>query len=162
MARRRRRRGEDVEPFELRRTTGAHCARPGRQVERAELVHREDHRRITTLGLGLSLGDVVELQHPVLLRLVVGVIRLFEGLYGLKGHLLLSEQDPQALMADVVDHPLGDEELGQLGQAPGRKRQTVIGRAGQGDLLNLLALRQGEGGGRPRRTSGTATRSRPR
>ena len=47
-------------------------------------------------------------------------------------------------MADVVDHPLGDEEFGQLGQAPGGKTQVVIDRAGQGDLLDLPALRLGE------------------
>ena len=150
MARRRRRRGRGRRALRVATDhRGPLLARPGQQVERAELVHREDHRRITTLGLGFSLGDVVELQHPVLLRLVVGVIGLFEGLYGLKGHLLLSEQDPQALMADVVDHPLGDEELGQLGQAPGRKRQTVIGRAGQSDLVNLLRCGRVKVGGRP-------------
>ena len=36
-------------------------------------------------------------------------------------------------MADVVDHPLGDQEVGQLGQAPGRERQVVVGRSGQRD-----------------------------
>ena len=52
-------------------------------------------------------------------------------------------------MADVVDHPLGDQELGQLGQAPGRKGQVVVLRAGQGDLL--ISLRSGNVnvGGRP-------------
>ncbi len=52
-------------------------------------------------------------------------------------------------MADVVDHPLGDQELGQLGQAPGRKGQVVVLRAGQGDLL--ISLRSGKVnvGGRP-------------
>jgi hypothetical protein len=34
----------------------------------------------------------------------------------LKGHALLAEQNPQALMADVLDHPLGDQEVGQLGR----------------------------------------------
>jgi hypothetical protein len=52
-------------------------------------------------------------------------------------------------MADVVDHPLGDAEVGQLGQAPRRKRQVVIGRPRQRDLLDRLALRQRELGGRP-------------
>jgi len=28
-------------------------------------------------------------------------------------------------VTDVVDHPLGDEELGQLGQAPGGKGQVM-------------------------------------
>ena len=34
--------------------------------------------------LGLALGDVVQLEGPVLLGLVVGVGRLLPGLYGLK------------------------------------------------------------------------------
>jgi len=50
-------------------------------------------------------------------------------------------------VADVVDHPLGDEELGQLGQAPGGKGQVVIHRPRQGDLLDLPTLGQGELGG---------------
>jgi hypothetical protein len=32
----------------------------------------------------------------------------------LKGYALLAEREPQALVADVVDHPLSDQELGQL------------------------------------------------
>jgi hypothetical protein len=47
-------------------------------------------------------------------------------------------------MADVVDHPLSDEELGQLGQAPRRERQVVILRSGKGDLLDLASLRKRE------------------
>ena len=47
-------------------------------------------------------------------------------------------------MADVVDHPLSDQELCQLGQAPGREGQVVVLRAGQGDLLDRLALGEGE------------------
>jgi hypothetical protein len=38
----------------------------------------------------------------------------------LKGDAFLAEQDAQALVADVVDHPLGDQEVGQLDQARGR------------------------------------------
>jgi hypothetical protein len=34
-------------------------------------------------------------------------------------HSERSAQDPQALVADVVDHPLRHQEVGQLGQAPG-------------------------------------------
>jgi hypothetical protein len=34
-------------------------------------------------------------------------------------------------MADVVDHPLSDQELSELAERPGRKRQAVIGGAGQ-------------------------------
>jgi len=62
----------------------------------------------------------------------------------LKGDALLTEQDPQALVADVVDHPLSDKELRQLRQAPGGKRQVMLARPGLGDLLDLPPLRQGE------------------
>jgi hypothetical protein len=47
-------------------------------------------------------------------------------------------------VGDVVDHPLGDQELAQLGQAPSGKRQAVFGRAGPGDLLDLPPLGQRE------------------
>jgi hypothetical protein len=63
----------------------------------------------------------------------------------LKRDALLTEQNPKALVADVVDHPLGDQEVGQLGQAPGRERQAVLDRRGLGDLLDLTAFGQGEG-----------------
>jgi Winged helix-turn helix len=36
----------------------------------------------------------------------------------LKGDALLAHQDAQPLVADVVEHPLSDQELGQLRQAP--------------------------------------------
>jgi hypothetical protein len=49
-------------------------------------------------------------------------------------------------VADVVDHPLGDQELGQLGQAPGRERQTVVNRSRQSDLFYLLTLGEAERG----------------
>jgi hypothetical protein len=62
----------------------------------------------------------------------------------LKADALLAEQQAQAFVADVVDHPLGDREVRQLGQAPGRERQTMIGRPGQRGLLDLLPLRQRE------------------
>lgn len=55
------------------------------------------------------------------------------------------EQGPQALVADVVDHPLGEKEFGQFGQAPGRERLCVVGRRRDGDLLDLTALGQAEG-----------------
>jgi hypothetical protein len=76
---------------------------------------------------------------------VVGVVGGLPGLYPLKRHARLAERDPKALMADVVDHSLGDQEVGQLGQAPGRERQAVLGRLGHGDLLDLAAFREGEG-----------------
>ena len=52
-------------------------------------------------------------------------------------------------MADVVDHPLGDQELGQLGQAPGRKGQVVVLRRDR--AIFLISLRSGNVnlGGRP-------------
>jgi len=67
----------------------------------------------------------------------------------LKGDALGAEQDPQALVADVVDHPLGHQEVGQLGQAPGGKRQVMLDRLRFRDLLDLAALRQVNFGGRP-------------
>jgi hypothetical protein len=63
----------------------------------------------------------------------------------LKGDAFLAEQDAQALVADVVDHPLGDQEVGQLDQAPGREGQAVLGRLGLRDLLDLPTFGQGEG-----------------
>jgi len=62
----------------------------------------------------------------------------------LKADALGAEQDPQALVADVVDHPLSHQELRQLGQAPGGKRQVMPNRLGLRDLLDLAALRQRE------------------
>ncbi|KRA46028.1 hypothetical protein ASD97_38100 [Streptomyces sp. Root63] len=53
----------------------------------------------------------------------------------------LAEQDPKALVADVVDHPLGDQEVGQLGQAPGRERQAVL--AGLDFAIFLISRRSG-------------------
>ena len=47
-------------------------------------------------------------------------------------------------MGNVLDHPLGHQEIGELGQAPPGKRQSVLGRPGLGDLLDLTALRQRE------------------
>jgi hypothetical protein len=67
----------------------------------------------------------------------------------LKRHALLAEQNPQALMADVLDHPLSDQEVGQLRKTPGRKWQVMILRPGQRDLLDLLTLREGERGWPP-------------
>ena len=88
------------------------------QVERPELVDADHHRRIIVTRFDLAVGDVVQLEDPVLLDFEVGVVGLLPRLHRLKRHALLTEQDPQALMADVVDHPLSDEMLGQLGQRP--------------------------------------------
>ena len=98
--------------------------------------------QITTVGspgpgVGFAVGDRVELEHPVLLGFVVGSLLVLQVLTAWKRDALLAEQRPQALVADVVDHPLGDQEVGQLRQAPGRERQVVIGRPGQRDLLDL-------------------------
>jgi hypothetical protein len=54
-----------------------------------------------------------------------------EGSAALKGDALLAEHGAQALVADVVDHPLSHQELRQLGQAPGPEtgRSYSAGRA---------------------------------
>jgi hypothetical protein len=44
------------------------------------------------------------------------------------------------LLGDVLDHPLGDEEAGELRQAPGGERQPVVGRAAQCDRPDLRPL----------------------
>jgi hypothetical protein len=119
-------------------------ARPGQEVQRAELVHADDDGGLALLRFCLAIGNLIELEHPVLLGLEVGVGGLFVGLDHLKGDTLLTEEHAQTLVADVVDHPLGDEELGQLGQAPGGKGQVVVDRPAQRDLLDLPALGQGE------------------
>jgi hypothetical protein len=116
----------------------------GLEVERAELIHAEDDFGLTVFGYDLAVGDRIQVLDAGLLGGVVGVVGGLPGRYALKRHALLAEQAPQALMADVVDHPLGDQEIGQLGQAPGRKRQAVLGRLGLGDFLDLPALGQGE------------------
>jgi hypothetical protein len=89
------------------------------------------------------------LEHPVLLGLEVRIVRLLPGLDHLKRDALLAEYAAQAFVADVVDHPLSHQELGQLRQAPGRKGQVVIDRARQRDLL--ISRRSGnvKVGGRP-------------
>jgi hypothetical protein len=86
------------------------------------------------------------MQDPVLLGLEIRVGGLLPGLDHLKGHALLVEQGAQALMADVVDHPLSDQEVGQLGQRPGREGQIMVDRPGQRGLLDLAPLDEGEGG----------------
>ena len=47
-------------------------------------------------------------------------------------------------MADIADHPLSHQELRQLRQAPGGKRQAMLGWLRLGDLLDLPALAEGE------------------
>ena len=86
------------------------------QVQWPELVDADDHRRIIIARLHMAIRDRVELEDPVLLRFEVRIVGLFERLDHLKRHALLTEQNPKALMADVVDHPLSDQELSQLAE----------------------------------------------
>jgi hypothetical protein len=58
----------------------------------------------------------------------------------LKRHALLAEQKTENFVADVVDHPLCDEVLAELGERPRRERQVVIGWAAERDLFDLAAL----------------------
>jgi hypothetical protein len=110
------------------------------QVERAELVEADHHIGVAALAVDLAVSEVVEVQDPVLLRFVVGVVGSFEGVHDLKRHALLAEQKAETFVADVVDHPLRDEVLAELGQRPRRERQVVIGRTTQCDLFDLAAL----------------------
>nr|WP_208869351.1 hypothetical protein [Streptomyces virginiae] len=126
--------------------------RVGLEVGRSELGHAEDDFGFAFLGYDLAAGDGVEVLGPRLLGRVVGVAGGLPGLHALKGDALLAEQDPKALVAEVVDHPLGDQEVGQFGQfgqAPGRERQTVLDRPRLGDFLDIPALGLGEDPGRP-------------
>ncbi|XNR94450.1 hypothetical protein NRF20_43685 [Streptomyces sp. R-74717] len=93
----------------------------GLEVDRAELVHAEDDFGLALLGHHLAVGDGIEMLDAGLLGRVIGVVRGLPALYALKGDAFLAEQDAQALVADVVDHPLGDQEFGQLDQAPGHR-----------------------------------------
>ena len=142
--------GAPPPPWPLARLAGGAAAagplpaRPGLQVQRAELVHAEDHARAAGPGGRLAVGDRVQVLHPGLLGRVVQVTRGLPGLHGLKGHALRGQQRPQALVGDVLNHPLGHQELRQLGQAPPRERQPVVSRGGLGDLLDLPALGQRE------------------
>ncbi len=117
---------------------------PGLQVQRPELINAEDHLRIAVLRGRFPVGDRVQLLDARLLLRIPRVLRRLPGFQALKGDPLLPEQDPQALVADVIDHPLGHQEIGQLGQAPGGKRQVMLDRLGLGDLLDLPPLAQRE------------------
>ncbi len=59
---------------------GLLLARMRLQVERPELIHADDHCRIARPRHGFAIGDRVELEDPVLLRLEVRVVRLLERL----------------------------------------------------------------------------------
>ena len=69
--------------------------------------------------------------------------------YGLKRDALLAQQSAQALVGDVRDHPLGDQVVGELGQAPRRERPAEIGRDRHRDPLDLPPLGSVNVGGRP-------------
>ena len=43
-------------------------------------------------------------------------------------------------MADVLNHPLSHQVVGQLGERPGREGLAVIGRTAESDLLDLGPL----------------------
>jgi hypothetical protein len=116
----------------------------GLEIEGAELVVTDDHVGVCGPGLGFAVGDVVELEDPVLLHLEVGVVGLLPGLDGLKGDTLLAEKRPESLVADVVDHPLSHQVVGQLGERPGGEGLAVIGGASKGDLLDGGPLGRGE------------------
>jgi hypothetical protein len=154
VARRRRRRMWPRPPQQARWRPGWGC-----RLQRPELVHADDLLRIIEPTLALAIGERVQVEHPLLLGLIIGVGRLFPGLYALKGHALLAQHRAQPLMADVVDHPLIDLIVGKLRQAPGRERLPVILRPRPRDPLDLIALSFGElsAGDRPY-SARTATR----
>jgi hypothetical protein len=74
----------------------------------------------------------------------VRVVGLLEGLYGLKGHALFAQQQAKPFMANVLDHPLSDQELSELGQAPGGESQAVVHGTGKSNLFHLAPFAQGE------------------
>jgi hypothetical protein len=127
-------------------TTGSKGPLPARvrlEVERPELIDADDCIWVARLGIDGAVHQAVQVQDPVLLGLEVWIAGLLPGLDHLKGHALLAEQHPQAFVADVVDHPLSDQELGQLRERPGRKRQAMVDRPGQGELGDPLGTGPG-------------------
>ena len=85
------------------------------QVQRPELINAKDHFRVAVRGGRLAVGDCVQLLDPRLLLRIPRILRRFPRFQALKADALLAEQDPQALVADVIDHPLSHQEIGQLG-----------------------------------------------
>ncbi|WSR66993.1 hypothetical protein OG452_34620 [Streptomyces sp. NBC_01197] len=108
------------------------------QIEGPELVYAEEGFGLAVLWYDLLVGDGVEVLDACLLGRVVGVAGGLPGLQALKGDAFLAEQDAQALVADVVDHPLGNQEVRQLGQTPGRERQVVLSRLGLGVGVQVI------------------------
>jgi hypothetical protein len=115
------------------------------EVERPELIDADDHPWVARLGIDGAVHQAVQVQDPMLLGLQVRVAGLLPGLDQLKGHALLAEQAPQALVAGDRRPPLSDQELGQLRQRPGRERQVMVDGPGYGELGDRSALGQGEG-----------------
>jgi len=111
------------------------------QVERPELVQADDHVRLVAARRCEPVRDRVQLEDPVLLLLEGGVVRAFPAPHGLKADAFLAQQLAEPFVGDVVDHPLGDQVVGQLGQAPGRKRLPKVGR--DGERVRLICCRSG-------------------
>ncbi len=116
----------------------------GLEVQRPKLVDTDDLVGIVRALLAFAVGECVEVEHALLLGLIVRVGGLLPGLYALKGHALLAQQRAQPLVADVLDHPLINQVVAQLGEAPGRERQVVVRGPGERDPLDLVALLVGE------------------
>jgi hypothetical protein len=89
-------------------------ARVRLQGERPELVDAENHVRIAVQDIVGAVHQPVQVQNAVLLGLEVGIGALLPGLEALKRHALLVEQDPQALVAAVVDHPSATRKSASL------------------------------------------------
>jgi hypothetical protein len=94
-------------------------------------------------GHHLAVGDRIQVLDAGLLRRTVRVGRGLPGLYPLKRDAFLSEQDPEPLVADIVNPP---SRPGRPPAWTGSKvvRQPVLSGPGPGDLLDLPPLRQGE------------------
>jgi hypothetical protein len=58
--------------------------------------------------------------------------------------LFALQRRPQPLVGEVLYDPLGDQEIGELGQAPPGERQPVLSRRELGELLDLPPLAQRE------------------
>ena len=103
------------------------------EVQGAELVEAEHAAALGRMG--------VEVEHPVLLGLEVGVGRGLPGLVVHEADAMVTEDAPQLAGADGR-HDLRGEEVGaQLRQAPGTEGLTGLGRAGEGHLHDRRALR---------------------
>jgi len=103
------------------------------QIEGPELIGAEDHLWIARLGRNLPAGDRVKVLDPGFLRRVA---RVRGGLPGSRS----SMRRPSWLMSPV--HPLGHQEVRQLGQAPsGNGRSYSAGLALATDPLPRRMIR---------------------